>query len=71
MLARELMGTLADPIELRGERIYAHASVGIAVYPEDGRSSEALHAVSDAGMYASKHSRRRRDLRPAEKQATG
>jgi diguanylate cyclase (GGDEF)-like protein len=68
-MARALLGTLADPIDVLGQRVYAAASIGIAVYPDDGRDPETLHAVADASMYAAKHARRRRTYRKAVKRA--
>jgi diguanylate cyclase len=70
-MARDLLGTLAEPIDVRGERVYASASIGIALYPDDGRDAEALHSVSDSAMYVAKHARRRRELRAPEKQVAG
>jgi len=58
-LARDLLATLDEPILLRGEAVFADASIGIAVYPDDGTDAEALRAVSDAAMYAVKRKNRR------------
>jgi diguanylate cyclase (GGDEF)-like protein len=70
-IARDLIDALGDPIEVRNEWVYASASIGLALYPDDGRNAEALHSVSDSAMYASKHTRRRREFRNTEKQAAG
>jgi diguanylate cyclase (GGDEF)-like protein len=53
-MARDLLATLEEPIRLRGQDVYAGASVGIAVFPDDGMDSETLRAVSDAEMYLMK-----------------
>jgi len=58
-LACELLATLDDPIRLRGQDVYAGASIGIAVFPDDGADSETLRHVSDDAMYRTKHANRR------------
>ena len=58
-LARDLLATLDEPILVRGQAVFADASIGIAVYPDDGTGSEALRAVSDSAMYAIKRKNRR------------
>jgi len=42
-----------DGVELRGA-----ASLGIALYPEDGKTRDSLLSSADAAMYVAKHSRR-------------
>jgi diguanylate cyclase (GGDEF)-like protein len=70
-IARDLMETLAEPIKVRGENVHAEASIGIALFPDDGQDAETLYAISDAAMYASKHMHRRRELLTAENRAAG
>ena len=70
-IARDLMATLDEPIRVRGEHVHAAASIGIALYPDDGQDAETLYMVSDAAMYAAKHMHRRRELLTAEKRAAG
>jgi predicted signal transduction protein with EAL and GGDEF domain len=50
-----------DGISIRGS-----ASVGIAIFPEDGRGRDALFNRADAGMYTAKHHRRPVEVAPAE-----
>ncbi len=69
--ANDLIATLDEPIEFGATRIHANASVGIAVYPDDGADFETLYAISDSQMYNAKHSRRRLELLDGEKLATG
>lgn len=40
-----------------GVRISVRPSIGIALYPEDGRSGQALLKLADAAMYAAKRQR--------------
>ena len=46
-----------EPFSLEGYRLRGSASVGIAVYGEDGVNKDALLSASDAAMYIAKHSR--------------
>jgi diguanylate cyclase (GGDEF)-like protein len=47
-----------EPFDLEGLRLQGSASVGLAVYPEDGASKEELQRSADAAMYANKESKR-------------
>jgi GGDEF domain-containing protein len=49
-----LLETLEEPVEIGGASTRAKASIGIAMFPEDGSDAEALLACSDARMYAAK-----------------
>jgi diguanylate cyclase (GGDEF)-like protein len=47
-----------EPFPCEGHTLRIGASVGIAFYPADGLSRDALLCVADAAMYANKHKRR-------------
>jgi len=47
-----------EPFDLEGHRLRGSASVGLAVYPEDGDSKESLQRSADAAMYANKETKR-------------
>ena len=47
-----------EPFSLDGYSILGSASVGIALYDEDGQTRDALFGRADAAMYAVKHRRR-------------
>jgi diguanylate cyclase (GGDEF)-like protein len=53
-LVRDLLETLEEPVDIGGASTRAKASIGIAMFPEDGSDAEALLACSDARMYAAK-----------------
>ncbi|EMP54863.1 diguanylate cyclase (GGDEF domain) with PAS/PAC sensor [Marinobacter santoriniensis NKSG1] len=53
----KLRETLAAPMVLCGESFTMRASIGLALYPEDGESAEQLLRRADAGMYAMKRQR--------------
>jgi diguanylate cyclase (GGDEF)-like protein len=46
-----------EPFELEGCRMHGSASVGLAVYPEDGATEEDLQHSADAAMYVNKESK--------------
>jgi len=47
-----------DPITIEGSQLCGSASVGIALYPEDGTTPDSLLSSADAAMYVDKHIRR-------------
>lgn len=51
---------LDEPFPAEGYVIHGSASVGIAIYPEDGTSKDSLLSAADAAMYVNKHVRRER-----------
>lgn len=53
-LAGELIRALGQPMELYGKTIHVGASVGIAIYPDDGKDSETLVKNADIAMYQAK-----------------
>ena len=53
-LAKVLVKMLSQPFVISGKRITIGATVGVAIYPEDGLDSEALCISADQRMYASK-----------------
>jgi predicted signal transduction protein with EAL and GGDEF domain len=54
-LAARAIETLRAPVRIAGIDVHTSPSIGIALYPEDGASIEALLAHADAAMYAAKH----------------
>jgi diguanylate cyclase (GGDEF)-like protein len=54
LIARRAVEALLLPINLGGVDIRTSASIGIALYPRDGASVEALRANADAAMYCAK-----------------
>jgi diguanylate cyclase (GGDEF)-like protein len=58
-VAAKLMQALSAPYTIGPLAIVISASVGVAGYPEEGTSSEALAAHADRAMYAAKAAGRR------------
>ncbi|WP_338845404.1 EAL domain-containing protein [Massilia sp. W12] len=59
-IARDLIGSLAEPYLLNQEQAYISASIGIALYPDDAREIEDLLKHADQAMYSSKNAGRNR-----------
>jgi diguanylate cyclase (GGDEF)-like protein len=53
-LAQKLLSALAAPARVGGHRLSLSASIGIAMYPEDGEDPNVLVDRADAAMYRSK-----------------
>ena len=53
-LARRILSALAHPIRVADQEIFVNASIGIAVFPEDGEDLETLLMHADTAMYQAK-----------------
>jgi diguanylate cyclase len=65
-IAEDILKTLMQPLDVAGSRINMPASIGIAVYPQDGRTGADLLKNADAAMCAAKQSGRNRIERFAD-----
>jgi diguanylate cyclase (GGDEF)-like protein len=54
VLAERLQAALREPIVVQDATCFAQASVGLAVYPQDGSDAEALLRSADIAMYRAK-----------------
>jgi diguanylate cyclase (GGDEF)-like protein len=54
VLAERLQAALREPIDLEDASCFAQASIGLAVYPQDGTDVESLLRSADIAMYRSK-----------------
>ncbi len=54
VLVLDLESALAAPLLVQGESVQIGLSVGLALYPDDGRTPDALHAAADQAMYVAK-----------------
>ena len=59
LVARHVIETLSRPYVVRESSIFVSATVGIAVYPNDGASAEELLQHADLAMYKAKEAGRR------------
>jgi diguanylate cyclase (GGDEF)-like protein/PAS domain S-box-containing protein len=54
LVAQKIVTALAAPFDLDGHQTYISASVGIALYPDDGNEPESLLKNADTAMYRAK-----------------
>ncbi|MFP5238053.1 MAG: diguanylate cyclase domain-containing protein [Acidobacteriota bacterium] len=65
------------PFRLGGHTLNGSASIGVALYPEDGNNKDSLLSAADAAMYVAKNTRQEREqdgrrgrpIRPARSEA--
>lgn len=54
VVAEKINDALSSPISLEGTEIYTSASIGIAIYPDDGTDVPTMLKHSDSAMYQAK-----------------
>ncbi|WP_462113923.1 bifunctional diguanylate cyclase/phosphodiesterase [Lysobacter xanthus] len=59
-VAEKLIGAIEAPLEIDGRTLHLSASVGIALFPEDGQDILALTKQADTALYHAKQSGRGR-----------
>jgi diguanylate cyclase (GGDEF)-like protein/PAS domain S-box-containing protein len=58
-IVARVLATIAEPCDLgEGHTAMVSASVGVAMFPDDGRDAEALLRHADEALYAAKHAGR-------------
>jgi len=57
---RIIKAVATTPLEFEGKRVETSVSIGIASYPDDGRSIDAIQARADRAMYLAKEQGRNR-----------
>jgi diguanylate cyclase (GGDEF)-like protein len=62
-IAHRLQHCLDETFVAEGYAVHGSASVGIALYPEDGDTRDSLLTCADAAMYVNKHIRQERNSR--------
>jgi diguanylate cyclase (GGDEF)-like protein/PAS domain S-box-containing protein len=53
-VAREILSAVTKPVDLMGHECRVTASIGISMYPADGRDEQALMKNADIAMYRAK-----------------
>lgn len=56
-IAARLENCFREPFRVGAHELRGSASVGVAMYPEDGTSKDSLLSAADAAMYVTKHTR--------------
>ncbi len=54
MVSRKLIQAVSQPYEINNRRLSIGASIGVAVFPDDGDSADALLAAADTALYSAK-----------------
>jgi diguanylate cyclase (GGDEF)-like protein len=57
-VAERIVEAIATPFMLNGKKCHITVSIGIALYPGNGRTAEQLVKIADAAMYLAKNSGR-------------
>ena len=57
-IAQKLLDTIGHPLSVEGHELYVTPSIGIALYPGDGDTAEALLKNADSAMYRAKEAGR-------------
>lgn len=55
-VAEKIQKALARPFLIQGQQLYAAVSIGVSLYPTDGRTIQTLLKNADAAMYRAKQS---------------
>ena len=58
VLVSNLEMAFTVPFKLEGKLIHTGLSIGLALYPDDGRTPDQLYAAADQAMYVSKRASR-------------
>ncbi|MGZ5051612.1 MAG: putative bifunctional diguanylate cyclase/phosphodiesterase [Methylobacter sp.] len=56
LIAEKIQHALAEPLLLNGQQVMPHASLGIAIFPDDCADIETLIGAADTAMYQAKAS---------------
>ncbi|MGA7595880.1 MAG: diguanylate cyclase [Gallionella sp.] len=59
-VVRKIVEAIAEPFMINGKNCRVTASIGIALYPDNGETSEQLLKIADAAMYLAKNSGKNR-----------
>ncbi len=55
-VAKKIVESIAQPFVLNGKNCTVSISIGIALYPDNGKTAMELVKIADAAMYLAKHS---------------
>ena len=55
MVAERILAALGRPVDVMGHSLRASTSIGISLFPEDGRDAQTLMKSADTAMYTAKN----------------
>lgn len=55
LAAQRILSVFSNSIEIDGRQVYSSASIGLALYPDDGLDAESLLKCADTAMYFAKN----------------
>jgi len=67
-VAQRLERCFDAPFAVEGYVLRGGASVGVAIYPDDGTTADSLLSAADAAMYVNKHTKRHKTEMPGQLQ---
>lgn len=56
LMANKIIVALSEPFDLKGQQSHVGGSIGISMYPDDAKDTEALIRQADEAMYLAKQS---------------
>jgi len=68
-IAQRLERSFDAPFAVEGYVLRGGASVGVALYPDDGATADSLISAADAAMYVAKHTKRHKTEMPGQLQS--
>jgi diguanylate cyclase (GGDEF)-like protein/PAS domain S-box-containing protein len=57
-VAQKLVENITTPFEIDGNQLFVTVSIGISIYPDNGRDAESLNKHADTAMYRAKQAGR-------------
>lgn len=57
IIAEKIITAIAEPVFIQGHELSISVSIGIAIYPENGKNAESLIKRADQAMYLSKRAK--------------
>jgi len=58
LVAKRVLKSFTEPLNIENHEIYTSASIGISIFPDDGEDAETLLKNADTAMYQSKENSR-------------
>jgi GGDEF domain-containing protein len=56
MVCQKIVESFAEPILFRGAELRTSPSIGVALYPADGKTQDKLYKTADLALYDAKRS---------------